>query len=121
MTRLHCGDWHPPRAKQLPSSDCGFPRSAPPGLHFHDLWHTASTLVARTGATMKELVARLGHARPGASLIYQHAAEDRERIADGLADMGGRGWSFASGALHELRWSGTYGQQVRPSSRTPRA
>lgn len=46
-----------------------------PGLRFHDLRHTAGTLAARTGATTKELMARLGHASPRASLIYQHAAE----------------------------------------------
>ena len=59
-----------------------------PGLRFHDLRHTAGTLAARTGATTKELMARLGHASPRASLIYQHAAEDRDRrIADGLDQM----------------------------------
>ena len=41
-----------------------------PGLRFHDLRHTAGTLAARTGATTKELMARLGHASPKASLIY---------------------------------------------------
>lgn len=55
------------------------------GLRFHDLRHTAGTLAARTGATTKELMARLGHASPRASLIYQHAAEDRDRrIAERL-------------------------------------
>lgn len=59
-----------------------------PGLRFHDLRHTAGTLAARTGATTKELMARLGHASPRASLIYQHAAEDRDRrIAEGLDRM----------------------------------
>ena len=59
-----------------------------PGLRFHDLRHTAGTLAARTGATTKELMARLGHASPRASLIYQHADEDRDRrIAEGLDRM----------------------------------
>jgi integrase len=58
------------------------------GLRFHDLRHTAGTLAARTGATTKELMARLGHASPNAALIYQHASADRDRsIADGLTDM----------------------------------
>ncbi len=58
------------------------------GLRFHDLRHTAGTLAARTGATTKELMARLGHASPRASMIYQHAAEDRDRrIAEGLDTM----------------------------------
>jgi len=58
------------------------------GFHFHELRHTAGTLAARTGATTKELMARLGHASPQAAMIYQHAASDRDRsIADGLALM----------------------------------
>lgn len=58
------------------------------GLRFHDLRHTAGTLAARTGATTKELMARLGHSSARASMIYQHAAEDRDRrIADGLDQM----------------------------------
>jgi integrase len=58
------------------------------GLRFHDLRHTAGTLAARTGATTKELMARLGHATPRAAMVYQHAAEDRDRaIAEGLAAM----------------------------------
>ena len=42
-----------------------------PGLRFHDLRHTAGTLAARTGATTKEIMARLGHASPRAAMIYQ--------------------------------------------------
>lgn len=57
-------------------------------LRFHDLRHTAGTLAARTGATTKELMARLGHSSTQAAMIYQHAAEDRDRrIAEGLAQM----------------------------------
>jgi len=45
-------------------------------------------LAARTGATTKELMARLGHASPRASLIYQHATDDRDRrIAERFGDM----------------------------------
>ena len=58
------------------------------GLRFHDLRHTAGTLAARTGATTKELMARLGHSSANAALIYQHASAERDRsIADGLSDM----------------------------------
>lgn len=57
-------------------------------LRFHDLRHTAGTLAARTGATTKELMARLGHSSTQAAMIYQHAAEDRDRlIAEGLTEM----------------------------------
>jgi len=58
------------------------------GLRFHDLRHTAGTLAARTGATTKELMARLGHASVQAAMVYQHAAADRDRqIALGLERM----------------------------------
>jgi Phage integrase family len=58
------------------------------GLRFHDLRHTAGTLAARTGATAKELMARLGHSSSRAAMIYQHAAAERDRlIAEGLDAM----------------------------------
>jgi integrase len=50
------------------------------GLRFHDLRHTAGTLAARTGATTKEIMARLGHASPNAAMMYQHATADRDRV-----------------------------------------
>jgi integrase len=50
-----------------------------PGLHFHDLRHTGGTLWAETGATLKELMARLGHSSVRAAMIYQHATRDRDQ------------------------------------------
>lgn len=52
------------------------------GFHFHDLRHTGNTLAAATGASTKELMARMGHASPRAALIYQHATQERD---DGVA------------------------------------
>jgi integrase len=51
-----------------------------PGLHFHDLRHTGGTLSATTGATLKELMARLGHSSTRAAMIYQHATQDRDQV-----------------------------------------
>jgi integrase len=57
-------------------------------LRLHDLRHTGNTLAAATGASTKELMARMGHASPQAALIYQHATADRDRaIADALSDL----------------------------------
>jgi integrase len=57
-----------------------------PDLRFHDLRHTGATLAAATGATLAELMARMGHSTPGAALRYQHAAADRDRaIAEALS------------------------------------
>lgn len=56
------------------------------GLKPHDLRHTGATLAAGTGATTRELMARLGHTSPTVAMRYQHAAKERDRsIADALA------------------------------------
>jgi integrase len=47
-------------------------------LRFHDLRHTGAVLAASTGATLAELMARLGHSTAGAALRYQHAAAGRD-------------------------------------------
>ncbi|MFF1557327.1 tyrosine-type recombinase/integrase [Streptomyces sp. NPDC058279] len=58
------------------------------GLHFHDLRHTGNTLAASTGASTRELMARMGHSTARAALIYQHASADRDRlIADALSGL----------------------------------
>jgi integrase len=49
-----------------------------PDLRFHDLRHTGAVLAASTGATLAELMARLGHTTAGAALRYQHAAAGRD-------------------------------------------
>lgn len=59
-----------------------------PDLHLHDLRHTGNTWAAATGASTRELMARMGHASSDAALRYQHATEDRDRIiAEALASM----------------------------------
>jgi integrase len=57
-------------------------------LRFHDLRHTGAVLAAQTGATLAELMARLGHSTPGAAMRYQHAASERDQeIARRLSAM----------------------------------
>lgn len=59
-----------------------------PDLSVHDLRHTGAVLAASTGATLAELMARLGHSTPGAALRYQHAADGRDAaIADALSPL----------------------------------
>ena len=69
-----------------------------PNLHFHDLRHTGGTLSAATGATLKELMARLGHSSVRAAMIYQHATRDRDQaIAKALgALVRDSGWSSSA-------------------------
>jgi integrase len=57
-----------------------------PDLRFHDLRHTGGTLAAATGATLADLMARLGHSTPAAAMVYQHSVEGRDRaIADAMS------------------------------------
>jgi integrase len=54
-------------------------------LHFHDLRHTGNDLTAGTGATLREMMDRMGHSSPRAALIYMHRNDARQReIADSL-------------------------------------
>jgi integrase len=56
-----------------------------PGLHFHDLRHTGNTIAARTGASLRDLMARMGHDSSDAAMIYQHATSAADRaIADAV-------------------------------------
>ncbi|MFR9755522.1 tyrosine-type recombinase/integrase [Streptomyces sp. TR06-5] len=56
-------------------------------VHFHDLRHTGNTLAA-SGASLRELMTRMGHSTPRAALIYQHMVDGRDReIADRLGSM----------------------------------
>jgi integrase len=59
-----------------------------PDLRWHDLRHTGAVLAASTGATLAELMGRLGHSTPGAALRYQHAAQGRDmEIAKALSAL----------------------------------
>jgi integrase len=53
-------------------------RAGLPDLRFHDLRHQGATWAASTGATLAELMARLGHSTPAAAMRYQHAAQGRD-------------------------------------------
>jgi integrase len=48
-------------------------------LRWHDLCHSGAVLAAATGASLAELMARLGHSTPQAAMRYQHAAQGRDR------------------------------------------
>jgi hypothetical protein len=57
----------------------------PKGFRFHDLRHTGNTWAAGSGASLRELMERMGHSSERAALIYLHAAtEGHRRIADGI-------------------------------------
>jgi integrase len=50
-----------------------------PELHLHDLRHAGATLTAQTGATLKEIMSRIGHSSTRAAMVYQHATSKRDR------------------------------------------
>lgn len=55
------------------------------GVHFHDLRHTAGTLAAQHGATVREAMGHLGHSTPAAAMRYQHPADRRaQELAERL-------------------------------------
>jgi integrase len=66
-------------------------KSGLPGFRFHDLRHTGQTLAA-TGATIKDLMRRLGHSSLAASYRYLHAVDGRDsEIAAALSDLAAHG------------------------------
>lgn len=62
-------------------------------LRWHDLRHSGAVLAAATGATLAELMARLGHSTPQAAMRYQHAAQGRDKqiaaLLSKIAENGG--------------------------------
>jgi len=51
------------------------------GFRFHDLRHTGRTLAAATGATLADLMKRLGHRSPTASMRYLHTVNGRDEAS----------------------------------------
>ena len=59
-----------------------------PDLRFHDLRHLGAVLAAGTGATLADLMNRLGHSTATAALKYQHAIQGKDRfIANELSRL----------------------------------
>jgi len=69
-----------------------------PGIHFHDLRHTGNVLAGSEGASLRELMERMGHSSTRAAVIYQHRTMQRDKA---IADAMGRR------AMAELRRTGT--------------
>jgi integrase len=75
-----------------------------PTVRFHDLRHLSATLAATTGASTRELMARMGHSSPRAALIYQHATTDRDRaVAKAMSALAAPGSRPAAGPPRRRR------------------
>jgi hypothetical protein len=54
-------------------------------MRFQDLRYCAQVLAADSGATLAELMARMGHSTPNAAQVYMHARAERDTaLADAL-------------------------------------
>ena len=54
----------------------------------HDLRHTGNTLTAEAGASLRELMERMGHSSTRAAMIYLHSTAERQRaLADTLGAL----------------------------------
>jgi hypothetical protein len=49
-----------------------------PGFRFHDLRHTAATLAAASGTSLRALMARIGHASARAALRYKDVIDGQD-------------------------------------------
>jgi integrase len=49
------------------------------GLHFHDLRRAGNHFAARSGAGLRDLMARMGHDSERAAMIYQHEAQGADK------------------------------------------
>lgn len=57
------------------------------GFHFHDLRHTGNMLAGEAGASLRELMDRMGHSTTRAAYIYQHRTSARDKmIADAISE-----------------------------------
>ena len=56
------------------------------GFHFHDLRHTGNHITAQSGATLRELMDRMGHSSTRAALLYQHRTAERDRLIASAMD-----------------------------------
>src|SRR5690606_36292652 len=60
-------------------------------IHVHDLRHTGNTYAAESGASLAELMSRMGHSSTRAAQDYLHARRERDReIASSLGRMAER-------------------------------
>ena len=83
-------------------------------VHVHDLRHTGNTLTGEAGASLAELMNRMGHSSIRAARVYLHAREERDRqLATTLDKMARRELRRSSGARNAGR-SGTQRARRRP-------
>ncbi|MFE6387218.1 tyrosine-type recombinase/integrase [Nocardiopsis dassonvillei] len=79
-------------------------------VHLHDLRHTGNTYAAEAGASLRELMNRMGHSSPRAAMVYLHARDERaQELADRLGER----------AAEELRRTRASHGESSPSAGAP--
>jgi integrase len=67
------------------------------GVHVHDLRHAGNILSATAGASLRELMDRMGHASSRAALVYLHGSDESQRkIASRLEAVARQGQAKAT-------------------------
>jgi integrase len=57
-----------------------------PGIYLQDLRHTGNTLTAGAGASLRELMDRMGRSSTRTALIYQRSSDELQRkLADAVS------------------------------------
>jgi integrase len=89
----------------------------PAETHVHDLRHTGNTLSAEAGASLAELMSRMGHSSARAAMVYLHARDERDQqLAASLDRMARRELKRSASVSNAIR-SGT--QRARGDANRP--
>ena len=101
MTAMRCcsrpARWHLATATLYRHFYAARDAAGRPDLRFHDLRHTGAVLAAATGATLAELMGRLGHSTPAAAMRYQHVASGADQaLAERMSKLSAHLASFAT-------------------------
>ena len=82
-------------SETTPTGDAAEESSAiealPENFTFYDLRHTGNSLLAEEGASLKDLMVRMGQSSVRAAMIYQHSTERRQRQLAAKLDTRVRG------------------------------
>jgi integrase len=85
-----------------------------PAVHVHDLRHTGNTLTGEAGASLAELMNRMGHSSTRAARVYLHAREERDRQLASALDRMARRELRRSRSARNAGQSGTQRARRRP-------
>jgi len=76
-------------------------------VHVHDLRHTGNTLTAEAGASLAELMSRMGHSSTRAARVYLHARDERDQQLAATLDKLARRELKRSASARNTNRSGT--------------